>query len=95
MADEEVRIQTPLGVIAVQWEHDADGYASVSVLRIADSETECAASWDAHIQLPDSPPVSGGEERKEVYDYICRREGLKPLKHGGWRYGDKRQQGGK
>ncbi len=45
-ADEEVRIETPTGTIAVQWEDDgADGEGALTILRIADGETVCVETW--------------------------------------------------
>lgn len=43
-ADEEVRIETPVGTIVVQWDDD-----SLAILRIADGETVCVETWDLEI----------------------------------------------
>ena len=40
-ADEEVRIETPIGTIVVQWD---DG--SLAILRIADGVAVCIETWD-------------------------------------------------
>lgn len=40
-AEEEVRIETPIGAIVVQWDDDA-----LAILRIADGETVCVETWN-------------------------------------------------
>lgn len=40
-ADEEVRIETPVGTIVVQWDDGA-----LAILRIADGDTTCLETWN-------------------------------------------------